>query len=1199
MIGCPPKNSKLYKQLLVHLGTKEAVYAAWEANNFELPTIEQLTKKTTTETNNRERPKFQSVIDNLIQKKQGLNDQLSKKYIELKEDKGNQQVNIQRQINSLTRQINDTDESIDKISTMSSVESILEHANGQLKDISNRMSKGTITENDMLYAKNTINLWKEAGKFDKGNIFFNEDEIEASKNEDSDLFKIRKDFVLMGDYASQLSDTWNKLRTSYLNKWMETNYGKNFNISVEDVLKDIGLGKAFLLDISKNDYPLIQAACDQAARANLNTSREGYRILKGTTKIFKELGKRFKKSEVYEMFAQTQSNEDKRKTKNLVNRFTQKYYDDKREASDTLHFNLKKANSIEDPTKKKAYISEQWKEYNDKIKNNRIIFDVRKLFQDKSLYDREYSQNEVDAHKQELIKILGQKGYERALQNAQDKIAKYKLAREAELFDLQMNNPEDEAKVNSEMQSWDYENSPYYYAQQWEEGFKQVVNGKYVKANGYNSEIVPRRVVDGKDTGFYDKKYERIESDKDLLALHDYLTDTIQEINGYFPTNIQGELQINTLMSVPRGILENFTGGQMQEGVKGIWDMLKTLQRENIGSNIEDSSTTDVYGNKIQGINTKWLQPDNKRIKDYVERQEIIYKQNNENATEEKIYKLRKEWEKDIKNIIAEENVPDLEKIIKTYSVAALSYKHKAQIEDAMGIVHGFLQDLVASRQNLSGEEIKDQYGNYKTNTKGAENLLKQIDFFFSHFYGEKTQVIEFATKQKVYTNEELKIKKEIEDALEKEGISEEDKVKLQKQLNDLGGYRTGGKVLDMMNQYIRILGLGWNPFPQINNASIGYMCNITEAASGRIFSNEELHAGYWETLHHSKKTSAIMERNSLLTEIQSEINEKNKSTKWLQPFGLSHHVELFNQSPVMVAIMKRAKVTLEGKEISMYDAYDENGDLREGVKFKDEFQDFRTIQLIKHTITDLHGNYNPDTPIMANKAVIIRSLMVFRKWMINSFYNRLGSEHDNLITGLNTKGRWISYGAYFKEYGALLGTRDIALNFLKKLSFGLIKTNFNERLNEIDAANMRKNMTELMFLGVVTALALMLKATSDDDEGKGKFLCFFWINQLMRVQTDMLFYTDPQQFKTLLRDPIPLALLITNTEDALSKSINLITGGDDTYDSGSHKGQSKAGVASTRIFPLISIPNRFESIYSQIFSKSTLLQSVGNDKNK
>jgi hypothetical protein len=48
MIGCPPKNSKLYKQLLVHLGTKEAVYAAWEANNFELPTIEQLTKKTTT-----------------------------------------------------------------------------------------------------------------------------------------------------------------------------------------------------------------------------------------------------------------------------------------------------------------------------------------------------------------------------------------------------------------------------------------------------------------------------------------------------------------------------------------------------------------------------------------------------------------------------------------------------------------------------------------------------------------------------------------------------------------------------------------------------------------------------------------------------------------------------------------------------------------------------------------------------------------------------------------------------------------------------------------------------------------------------------------------------------------------------------------------------------------------------------------------
>jgi hypothetical protein len=1203
MIACPPVKSKAFRALVAHLGSKEAAYAAWESNNFEVPTIEQLTKKNVVETPTRDRPKFQSVIDNLIQKKQGLNDQLGNKILELKKDTGENQLTLQKTINSLKRQIDETDENIEKIGTMSSVESILEHANSQLKDISNRMSKDSITENDMLYAKNTIELWREAGDFENKNIFFNDEELEASENPDSDLYKIRKDFVLLRDYAGQLSKTWTKIRTNYLNQWMETNYGKNFKVSVEDVLKDIGLGKAYLLGISKNDYPLIQAMYDQAARANLQTSQEGYKVMKGIGEIFEKIGKRLKKTDIHEMFSQNQSNEDKRKTGNLVVRFTQKYFDDRREANDVLHYNLKKAYSIEDPTKRKAFISEQWKEFNDKTKNNNIILDVRKLFQDKTLYDKEYSPSEVEAHKQELIKTLGQKGYERHLENAEYKIKKYKLAREAELMDLQMNNPEDEAKVNSEIQTWDYENSPYHHAQQWEEGFKQVVNGKYIKANGYNSEIVPRRIVDGKDTGFYDKKYERIESDNELLALHDYLIDTIRELNGYFPADIQGELQVNTLMNLPKGILQHFTGGEMQEGVKGIWDMLKTLQRENIGSEIEDSSTTDVHGNKIKGLNTHWLQPDNKRIKDYVERQEIIYKQSHpvgDSSEAAQLYKLRKEWEKDIKNVIAEENIPDLEKIMKTYSVAALSYKHKAKIEDAMGVAHSFIKDLVASRQNLSGEDMKDQFGNFKTNKKGAENLLNQMDHFMSTFYGEKTQKVELVTKQKVYTNEELKIKKEIEDTLEKGGLSPEDEAKLKKQLDDLGGYRTGGKILDMMNQYVRLIGLSWNPFAAINNASIGYMCNITEGAADRVYSTEQLHRGYWETLHNSKKTNTIMEKNAILEEIQSEINEKNKSTKWFEPFGLQHKTELFNQSPVMVATMLNQKVELDGKEVTMYDAYDNEGNLKPGVKFKDEFQEYRTIQLIKQTIEDIHGNYNPDDPIMANKVVVGRSLLVFRKWMINAFYNRLGDEHYNMAKGMTDKGRWLSYGSYFKEYGALVGTRDIALNLLKKLSFGLVKTNFNERLNEVDAANMRKNMTEIMFLGVVTALALMLKATSDDDEDKVKYLCFFWINQLTRVQTDMLFYTDPQQFKTILRDPLPLMVLVTNAENAVSKSINLIAGGNDIYPSGPHKGQRESLVAIKKIAPAVTLIDRFNSMSQQIFNKGPLLNSVGNDdKNK
>jgi hypothetical protein len=1146
-----------------------------------------------------DRPKFQLVIDNLKQQQSKIYKVIAARTIDLKKVSGEEKINVKRVLKALNRQLEEIDLQIDKISKLTSVESILDHANSQLKDISNRLSQKTITENDMLYARNTINLWLEAGNFENGNIFFNDDEIEASKDEDSDLFKIRRDFILLRDYASQISDTWIKLREQYINNWLQTDYGKDFKVSVDEVIKDIGLGKSFLLDISKDDYLLVQAMYDWNAKASFETSRDTHQVMTGIKEVFEKIHKRYKKGQLYEMFSQAQSNTDKRKTGDLVFRYSQKYFDWKGNLWGQLKGKLKLANSIEDSNKRKAYIAKQWQEFNTEFKKNNLVIDIRKLLSDTSLYSKTFSVEEIEQHKKELISNLGFKGYEKQLERAKEKLEKYKLDREAELYDLTQRYSKDNAKIMAELQVWDYENSPYLYAEQWEEGFKQVINGRYISTNGYNSEIVPRRIVEGKDQGYYDSKFETIEKDTELLAVYDYLLSTIQELNGYFPGDIQGELQVNTLPKFEKGILESFSKGEMINGLKGIWDSFKELQREGIGSPVESTTSTDVYGEKIKDINTYWIQPNTKRIQDYVERQEIIHRQSNPKTTREQLYKLKKEWTKDIKDIIAKESTTDLEKIIKLYSIAAISYKHKAKIEDAMTLSNSFIRDLVKSKQNLSGESLKDQFGRMRKITKPAENLEKQLDHFMDTFYGDKTQAIELATKQKVYTNEEEKIKKELEETLAKGGLEESEVIALNKQLKDLGGYRTGGKLLDMMNQWVRLLGLAWNPFASINNAGIGYMCNITEASGGRVFTTEQLHKGYWEFLHNSGKTNAIMEDNSILIEIQSEISEKHKSTKWFEPFGLQHKTELLNQSPVMVAILLNRKVELNGKEITMYDAYDKKGKLKEGVKFPDENYEFKTFQLIKETIKDIHGNYDKDAPIRANRAVLGRSLLVFRKWMINAFYNRLGTEHFNLSKEMTDKGRWLSYGAYFKEYGVLLGTRDIALNLIKKLTFGLWKTNFDAKLNGVDAANMRKNLTELMFLGTVTALALMLKATSDDDEDKTKYLCFFWINQLMRLQTDVLFYVDPQQFKTILRDPIPFMVLVNNTQKAIGRGINLVAGGEDLYQQGAHKDQSKSAVAFKKIIPGASLIDRFKSMHLQIFSKSVLLQAVGNEENK
>lgn len=1202
---CPEKNSKAWKLLVTKLGSEELAYKAYLANNNEIPTLDDLSDEKFEDVFEDKllKPKFQAVLDNLIQKKDKLNKNLNVQKDKLKNSTGEEKSNAYKFYKAIQKQIESIDEQINKISKLDTSEDIIKHAYSQLEEISNLLSNTNISENDFTHAKNTINLWNKAGDFTNDeNIFLNEEEIESSKNKDSDFYDIRQKLILIKDRANILSGQWVKKRENIINNWLNTDYGKSFKVSFKDVIKDVGLGNVFLLDISKSDYILAQAMYDWNAKASMETSKEAHKVIKGLGEVFEKVYKKYNKKKLYDMFSQEFSNTDKRKTGDLVYRFSQHYFDTLYDLSSKFKSIRDKALNIEDEEERKNYITTDYKEYINEYKKLHNLLDVRKLFPNRELYDKEFSEKETNEHKQELINTLGQIGYLEHLEKASNKIERYKSDREFEIDEIKDKHEGDEAGIQREIQKWDLENSPYYFAEQWDSDFKHYIGGKSIISKSYNVETVPRKIVDEKNTEFYDNKFKVIEGDKELYGLYQYIVETLQELNNYLSEDLKGELQVNTLPKLKKNILELFSGGENINGIKGIWDAFKEAQREGVGSTIESTTTTDIEGNKIRSLNTDFLYQDNQRIKDYVERKQITEEITEENTNPLVFKKLKRQWTKEIKSIIAEESTFDIEKLVKIYSLSAISYKHKSKIEDAMQLSHSFIKDLVKSKENLSGETMKDQFGNIINNYKSPENLIKQLDYFMDNFYGDKKQAVELATEQKIYTEEENKIKSELKELLKREDIDDDNKILLYKQLNRLGGYRTGGKLIDMGNQYIRMKGLAWNPFSAIINASIGYISNSIEASGGRVFTQNGLLKGYKETLTNSKKVEAIMEKYSILEEIQSEIytSPKYKKSKgWIEPFGLQHKTEMLNQSPIMIAILSERKIKLNGKEVSFYDALDNEGNFKEGIEL-DYNQEFKVIESIKEAIKDIHGNYDKDAPILANKYILGRSLLVFRKWMINSYYNRLGKERYSMAKELTDKGRWLSYGTYFKEYGLLVGTRDVALNFLKKLTFGVIKTNFDEKLSEVDAANMRKNLTELMFIMSISALAMMLKALSNgDDDDHTKFLCFFWINELTRMQTDMLFYSDPQQFKTILRDPLPIASLITDVEKALAKSINLVTGGEDIYKQGSHKGQSKTWVSTKKLIPGVSLGDRFKSLYSQIFDKQNYLLSLVDDSNK
>jgi hypothetical protein len=120
--------------------------------------------------------------------------------------------------------------------------------------------------------------------------------------------------------------------------------------------------------------------------------------------------------------------------------------------------------------------------------------------------------------------------------------------------------------------------------------------------------------------------------------------------------------------------------------------------------------------------------------------------------------------------------------------------------------------------------------------------------------------------------------------------------------------------------------------------------------------------------------------------------------------------------------------------------------------------------------------------------------------------------------------------------------------------------TQFQDKFDATDAANMRKNMTELYILLALTGVALLLKGLVDDEDEEdmvGNFL----LNQTTRLATDVSFYTSPLEFEKLTKTAVPMAGLVQDVstlfadiknyfgEDATDKSI---------FESGPFKGDPK-----------------------------------------
>jgi len=1113
-----------------------------------------------------------------------------------------------------------------KINEEGDFTNVLMYAESQLKLVEEILSEDVVSADNILLAQRIINLWKKAGDFSEDptkHIILDEDEVNTSD--------IRNSFRLKAGQAEDLERLLNPLKERYIVNFVNENI--DTTLSKEEIfknLKDAGMLTSNFLHLGRNEDAMVQALFAAVESANILAQNEA-------TALWKELDSLTEKAiskakgispdkNPFRIYSQkTKSGLD---TGKMVHRFSAEFFTKAQELK------YQAFQKIDPKTGKKSGTKREIANYYKWMNQNTITFDYRKLFVDTDengmipaefLFADNFSSDEKSKHINELKENLGEKGYEIYMKQLEAKFEKFKTMREVEWDRISGLSVSDDVKKTI-FENWNKENSPFWYSEMLEkESLKTKKNGEYYNtfnAQKYTQEI-PKKFIDGKRTEWYDSNFEKIENDVDLLNYYNHYMDLLKQMKSVLPQDKQKLMGMNDIPKMKQSLMDQYAEKGMLMGVLPFWNKMQEMITTTDLATIDNSDIDPFTGIKEKNINISYVEDVNQKINDLVKIKKIKYEQEfgatKGPITETIIKQLREE----ARHEIAQENSFDLTKIMKAYSVMALGYKHKSIIEPQVRMLEQAFKNRSEIQTNKAGK-ISTQNGK-EIAQKGLSNLTKQFDFTLdTSFYNLGGRKVEGVSKKKAFTTLEKAKIKELNVLLEN-ATSEEDRKLIQEKIDSIGGNVTGSAIGDMFLKYMTFKGLGWNVGSAFSNMSFGFISNLTNASETPA-DLKRMKRAYKKVVHsigrnasfntistdEAIKIRSFMDKWDLMKTSNNELFEKSEKSsikKGLGRFGpmtMQERSEYLNYAPIMISQMMAFKAKdADGNEVELWDAYDKDGQLKEG--YTTDVNEVKLIRKIKRMIEMSHGDYNNALKVKAT--IGGRFLTQFRTWMFEGFATRFESEKIDYALSYGRDSEYIRKGRYRSYTAGQLTTAGIALGTTilpgigtavgAALGFGIGKiagmktdqsaindtvftlkqlvrklmfksTKFEDRFTETDAANMRKNMTELYFLMGVAGLTLLLTAMGGDDDDDKQFAANFLLNQMTRMQTDITFYTNPMEAEKLTKTAIPASQLLVDVVDWFGDVKNLYNEDlkDDTFRSGPFKGSSKALIHFGEMIP-------------------------------
>lgn len=920
-------------------------------------------------------------------------------------------------------------------------------------------------------------------------------------------------------------------------------------------INDVGFAVQQTLDASMSGVRMLQVM-DTILKNTISNSNTMLRNLStNQDKYLEALPKQYRKNFDWMIEEHTKTNKDgtTSNVKEIISPFSTAWY--KLQGMETR--TLKKALTYQKEGNK-LMASAMFKKYYKSKSTNGITIDLR-YFDDPTYKKEMYVDGEVKAidqveYKKFLQEILGKELAEEMLGEAKNRYERY--IEELAKVTHEINDAEDIEDKDQAIQEWKLRNSPLVYMRNLD-GYNKINDFGIENRSQKYVVSVPRKYKAGNLTPYYNSKFEFLlrPENKSLYDYYKFYRDTISKTLQFLPYDVTKYKYDNFLPVVAANVMEVY----LANGMQGVYHKM--------GEGLRDSITGVDYaslsGKKVEKVGT--LDINNKPVKEIP----IQYMNNIEG---ERSF-----------------NVP---KLLEMFAGMAINYKFKTDIEDQILLMNRLLQEAKELSKDPQDRNILDRFnhvihikggslrakemGNYlvdalmydqkRAEEKESKTVIRPFDPFKKVTVIDKNEKTGEITTKRISARRAAKRLEDKRDELNREfeagTMSEEvleDKMKpLEAEYRELGGKNlVVSKVFEKAMIFNQLKGMGYNITAGIANMGFGVMSNINHAYGKVDYTPKECTKAFGVMLSsmkhmnvESKAMKLVQKLNILfeITEIEYGKKSKNKSIKMLSglsPYEIQRRTEYFIQGMSMVAQMMYIKVIdKNGKERTLWDAYDKNGDWKvEEFGDPGEWSDDVTSTTVNkftkfrgHVIQVnklLHGNYDTNSPILGKKALLGRMLFQYRSWIPAGFAQRFQNERYDDQLGRTTKGRYRSF--------ASIGIMETIRTTFKGL-IGL-KSAYDNIDKAVDVENMRKNVAEMKIALALYALGIILRAGLDDDDDDTlmNYPARILLNQLWRVESDIYFYFSPATFKQIIKDPIPIIKLYTDFEKAISGSYNYI----------------------------------------------------------